>query len=201
MANKALALGAATIGGIMIYSGLSGTSVMDVLAGNASLKGADPKGGKGLPANLLDMLKGSGKGSSDSLVSPEALLIGSAGGAKGIVEQAAAVAARCCGTTVVSDYRPGSTTTSGNVSDHSRNDASQAARDIGVQGVNALTGPPPPQLDEAIIQIGKLFGRKYKPGKTIIDTFHFNGFRVQVIWRTPQYGGHMGHIHVGARKL
>lgn len=68
MANKALALGAATIGGIMIYSGLSGTSVMDVLAGNASLQGVDPKGGKGLPSNLLDMLKGGG--GTDTLVSP-----------------------------------------------------------------------------------------------------------------------------------
>lgn len=68
MPNAALTLGVATVGGVMIYSGLAGVSVMDVLAGKASLKGADPKGGKGLPDNLLSMLKG-GSG-TDTLVSP-----------------------------------------------------------------------------------------------------------------------------------
>lgn len=24
--------------------------------------------------------------------------------------------------------------------------------------------------------------------------------RIQGIWRTPEYGGHMGHIHIGARR-
>lgn len=201
MASKALVLGAATAGGVMIYSGLAGVSVLDVLAGKASLKDADPKGGKGLPENLLSMLKTSGKGSSDVLVSPDALLKGASGGARGIVEQAAAVAQQCCGTYVGSDFRPGSTTTSGNVSDHSGNDANRAARDIGVQGIDLLVGPPSPKLDEAVVRIGKLFGRNYKPGKTIIDTFHFHGYQIQIIWRTSAYGGHMGHIHIGAHKI
>ena len=29
----------------------------------------------------------------------------------------------------------------------------------------------------------------------------WRGFRVQIIWHTPEYGGHLGHIHVGVRRL
>jgi hypothetical protein len=125
------------------------------------------------------------------------------GGARGIVERAAAVgiARGGSGVVVVSALRPGDRTSSGALSDHSANDASRAARDIAVQGVNALTGPPSPKLDAAVVAIGQMFGRDYGDGKrTIIDTFHWRGYRVQILWRTPLYGGHMGHIHIGVRK-
>jgi len=125
------------------------------------------------------------------------------GGAKGIVEQAAQIAAQAGGqgVTVVSSYRPGSTTTTGNQSDHAANTSAQAARDIAVQGIDALVGPPSPKLDDGVVAVGKAFGKNYGNGKrTIVDTFPWRGFRIQIIWRTPAYGGHMGHIHVGARK-
>lgn len=126
------------------------------------------------------------------------------GGAKGIVESAVALArsAGGSGVGVVSSYRPGSTVGSGAPSDHASDDANRAARDIAADGINALTGPPSPKLDAAAAAIGKSFGRNYGDGKrTIIDTFSWNGYRVQIIWRTPLYGGHMGHIHIGVRKL
>jgi hypothetical protein len=125
------------------------------------------------------------------------------GGAKGIVEQAVEIAKQAYNQSiVVSDYRPGSTTSSGNVSDHSANDAQRAARDISEPGINALTGPPTKGLDRAAAAIGKAFGRDYGDGsKTIIDTFQYEGFQVQIIWRTPKFGGHMGHIHVGCHIL
>jgi hypothetical protein len=126
------------------------------------------------------------------------------GGARAIVEAAAALARQVGGSKVyvVSGYRPGSTTTSGNPSDHSSNDARRAARDIGHRGTNALTGPPTRDLDKACVAIGQAFGRSYHLGATVdADTFHWHGFQVQIIWRTPKYGGHMGHVHVGAHKV
>jgi hypothetical protein len=123
-------------------------------------------------------------------------------GAKGIVDQAVTVAqtAGGAGVYVVSALRPGSTTTSGNPSDHGQNDYDKAARDIGVRGVDAIVGPPPKELDLAIIALGKSFGRDYKKGVRIVDEFTWVGFRIQIIWRTPEFGGHMGHIHVGAKR-
>lgn len=125
------------------------------------------------------------------------------GGAKGIVDQLALLCAQVGGDQVYvgSDYRQGSTTTSGNPSDHGSNDAYQAARDIGVRGIDLLEGPPSPLLDRGAAAIGQVFGRDYGNGtSTIIDTFQWNGYRVQIIWRTPLYGGHNGHIHAGVRR-
>lgn len=124
------------------------------------------------------------------------------GGAKGIVDRAAKIAAAEGDDTYVgSSLRPGSTTTSGNKSDHGSDDADQAARDIGVRGIDLLVGPPAPALDRAVVEIGKAFGRDYGDGKrAIVDTFEYRGYRVQIIWRTPAYGGHMGHIHIGVRR-
>lgn len=124
------------------------------------------------------------------------------GGARGIVDQAAALAIAVGGDQVYvgSDYRQGDTVGSGAPSDHSGNDAYRAARDIGVRGFDLLVGPPQPQLDQAVVAIGEQLGRSYGNGTgVIIDTFTWHGFRVQIIWRTPLYGGHMGHIHIGVR--
>lgn len=124
------------------------------------------------------------------------------GGARQIVEAAASLASQIGGEGVYvgSDFRAGSTTSSGNVSDHSSNDATRAARDIGVRGINLITGPPSARLDRAVVAIGQAFGRSYSGGVRIVDTFQWRGYRVQIIWRTPEYGGHMGHIHIGARR-
>ncbi|MGE4425004.1 MAG: hypothetical protein AB7G37_00965 [Solirubrobacteraceae bacterium] len=125
------------------------------------------------------------------------------GGAKGIVEQAYRLCREAGGSQVYvgSGYRPGSTTSSGNPSDHASNNAQQAARDIGKRGTNLLTGPPTPEVDRGAAALGTAFGRSYGDGRrTIIDTFTWRGYRVQIIWRTPLYGGHMGHIHIGVRR-
>jgi hypothetical protein len=128
-----------------------------------------------------------------------------AGGAKAIVDRAVTIVqvAGGSGVYVGSSLRPGDTVDSGQPSDHSQNNATRAARDIGVHGINLLTGPPPPELDKGILALGEAFGRDYKSGKhgpfQNADTFNWRGFRIQIIWRTPQWGGHMGHIHIGAR--
>lgn len=126
------------------------------------------------------------------------------GGAKGIVDQAFAVARSAGGSSlyVGSALRPGAVTTSGSVSDHSENNANRAARDIGDRdSPNLLTGPPTDDLDRACVAVGAAFGRTYTLGQVVdADTFVWNSFRIQIIWRTPKYGGHMGHIHVGARR-
>lgn len=128
--------------------------------------------------------------------------IDTSGGAKSIVDSCARIAAQVSDQNYVgSDYRPGSITSSGNASDHGSNDANQAARDIGHQGIDLLVGPPHRSLDLAVVAIGEEFGKDYGDGRqTIIDTFTWKGYRVQIIWRTPLYGGHMGHIHVGVRR-
>jgi hypothetical protein len=52
-----------------------------------------------------------------------------------------------------------------------------------------------------------LFGKNYSGGQRVVDTFTWKNaddgksYRIQIIWRTPEYGGHMGHIHVGARVI
>jgi hypothetical protein len=92
---------------------------------------------------------------------------------------------------VVSDYRPG------DPMDHGSNDFDRAARDIAHPQFGALWGPPHPYLDDAVVLIGKAFGRNYQKGVRIVDTFHQHGWRIQIIWHTPEYGGHLGHIHLG----
>jgi hypothetical protein len=102
------------------------------------------------------------------------------------------------GVYVVSAYRPGDPL------DHGGNNATMAARDIAVQGIDALVGPPSPKLDKAVIAVGEAVGRSYSHGTSgpfqNADNVSYKGFRVQIIWRTPKWGGHMGHIHVGIRK-
>jgi hypothetical protein len=119
------------------------------------------------------------------------------GGAKGLVDAAVDIAEEVAGDVlfVISAYRPGDPL------DHGSNDSTRAARDIARIGVDALVGPPSPALDRAVVQIGKAFGRSYGSGTSvIIDTFSWKGYRTQIIWRTPLYGGHMGHIHIGVRR-
>jgi hypothetical protein len=173
----------------LLYSGIKGVSVADVFKGAI---GDSPFWDKVNAAT-------SQAGGDASAVGDTGGGGSAQGGARGIVDAVAARAASF-GTIVVSGYRPGSVTTSGNASDHSHNDANQAARDIGVKGVDALKGPPPKELDQAIVAVGNYFGKSYSGGKPIVDTFQWHGYRIQIIWRVPSYGGHMGHIHVGARK-
>jgi hypothetical protein len=181
--------GLLVVGLAALMAGIKGVSIAEVLKG--AIGPDNPIFNRGQVAGGADEEGAPASGASS---------IDTSGGARGIVEAAAAIAAPF-GTTVVSDSRPGAVTTSGNASDHSENNATRAARDIGVKGVDAFKGPPPKQLDEAIVAIGKSFGKNYKGGKPIVDTFNWHGFRVQVIWRVPSFGGHMGHIHIGAHQV
>lgn len=200
----AAAIGIPVLGGLLIASGLKGVGITDLIAG--AVGGVlNPAGGKReFPGSVLDT--GAGMVGGQSVV-PGAgsggTISGSLSSANGLVDSLVSIAQRAGGpgVYVVSASRPGATTTSGNVSDHADNSAARAARDIAVKGVNAITGPPMPELDKAVVAIGNALGRSYKPGVRIVDTFTKNGLRVQVIWRTPEYGGHMGHIHVGAHKV
>lgn len=121
-------------------------------------------------------------------------------GAKQIVEDAFRLAAKFDENIfVVSAYRPGDPL------DHGSNDADKAARDIAYRGIDALVGPPHPSLNRACVALGEAFGRSgYGNGTSgpfqNADTFSWHGFRVQIIWQTTQWGGHLGHIHIGARK-
>lgn len=131
------------------------------------------------------------------------LQIDAEGGAKGIVDDAVRVT-RCVGgdsVYVCSALRVGSTTSSGNVSDHTSNNSLQAARDISVREIDCIRGPRSIKLSRSVVAIGKEFGRNYGSGRQrIVDTFGWKGYRVQIIWFTPEYGGHDGHIHIGVRK-
>lgn len=192
----AAAIGIIVIGGLLVASGLKGVSIADLIAG--SVGGVlNPAGGrKTFTSTLSDnTTTGATSGATGGSVETQ-------GGARALVDSLAQIAqaAGGGGVFVVSAHRPGSTTSSGNPSDHASNDANRAARDLAVKGVDAITGPPMPELDRAVVAIGNALGRTYKPGVRIVDTFTYQGFRVQIIWRTPEYGGHMGHIHAGAHK-
>lgn len=124
------------------------------------------------------------------------------GGAKSIVDQCANIAKQATDNKsyVGSDYRPGSITDSGNPSDHGQNSDRQAARDIGIPGIDLINGPPSPLLDDAALEIMKAFGQDYTKGQPIVITgLMWHGYRIQIFWRTQNPKGHMGHIHVGAK--
>lgn len=95
---------------------------------------------------------------------------------------------------VVSDYRPG------DPMDHGSNDFDKAARDIAHPKYDALKGPPQPELDDFAVVLGHALGRDYDRGERIVDTWHETGWRLQVIWRTPEFGGHLGHVHFGIKE-
>lgn len=188
-----------TLGGIMLYSAWHGVSIAEALKGE--LKPLSSKGGEADIETGVITGAVSDIGSGVDAILSKALPGG--GGARGLVTSLFGVAKAAGGSKVfvVSAARPGSTTSSGNTSDHSSDDANRAARDFAVRGVDAIVGPPHPALDKAVVAIGKALGRDYKAGGEIVDTFTYKGMRVQIIWRTPAYGGHMGHIHVGAHKV
>lgn len=199
----AAAIGLTVLGGILMASALKGVSVTDLIAGAVG-KTLNPAGGKReFPGSILDTAGGLSGAGPAGVAGSEGTISGASGNASALVDSLVAIAQRAGGpgVYVASALRPGSTTSSGNLSDHSENTVNRAARDIAVKGVDAITGPPMPELDRAVEAIGRALGRDYKGGRRIVDTFTKNGLRIQVIWRTPEYGGHQGHIHVGAHKV
>jgi hypothetical protein len=190
-----VAFGLIVFGLLLAEAGRSGRSIADILnnvSGVGLLKESKPN----IPNISLTPLSDAISGGLNSVGTGVA---NAAGGAKGIVDQGAKIGEKY-GLKVISSIRPGATTTTGSVSDHSENNENRAARDIS-NAVNALTGPPTPEMDAAVEEIAKAFGQHVNGKQRIVLTWHWNGFRLQLIYRTPEYGGHMGHIHFGARKL
>jgi hypothetical protein len=159
----------------------------------------------------IDLNTGVKPGSLGSGLDSSAV-IDTSGGAKSIVDSAVRIAEKAGGSGIYvgSSLRSGDKLPSGNYSDHAENNESRAARDIGVRGINLLTGPPSPKLDKAVVAIGEAFGQNYDSSEgglglrgvkfvvnRIIDGFDFEDYKIQILWRTPLYGGHMGHIHIG----
>lgn len=170
----------------MIYSGLAGVSVMDVLAGRASLKDRDPAGGKGLAlANaqsaagreLLSSasLQGSPKDIIDREVIPLAAGRGMTTGiTPEMVEQANA--------------RHGSTITGG-TSDHQGPPNIRWAVDMS-NGTH-----PTPQMDLLAKELARKFSMKWD-GSGLV-TKRVGRYRIQLIYRTMVGGNHFNHVHLG----
>lgn len=96
----------------------------------------------------------------------------------------------------------GETTSSGNLSDHAGNARSAWAYDLMTQG-----GVPTPNADKVASRIVRMLGgpRNYFAPSRGTDVPVFNKtvgpYRYQLIYRTPDYGGHLDHIHLGVRRV
>lgn len=138
-------------------------------------------------------------------VSPDNPEVNIDGGAAEIVNQAISIAISNGGSGVYvgNTKRDPVKLSGGSYEDHAEFNRMRAAADIGVRGVDMLHGPPPKQLDRAVVALGRAFGRDYGNGTSgafqNADNIQYRGFRIQIIWRTPEWGGHMGHIHFGVR--
>lgn len=199
MPNAALTLGAATVGGIMIFSGLAGESVMDVLAGKASLKGANPKGGTGLPADFLARLSGKDP-KTNTLVPPGQLGTVMGKDPRSIINKTVLPLARKhhmrtgrnAAMVAIANAAHGPTV-NGNRSDH--------------QG--------PPRVAWAVdMSDGVMTGNEMALAHDIANLFHIDvpdqlngiyeatwgGFRYQLIHGCKDCGGdHTNHVHFGIR--
>lgn len=196
MANKALVLGAATVGGVMVYSGLAGVSVMDVLAGKASLAGVDPKGGKGLTAAEANAQSQAGR----ELLAPASL----AGTPKEIIDREviplAAGRGMKTGNTVAgvekanADHGP---TITGGRSDHQGPPEKRWAADM------SNGGKPTPQMDMLARDLAHKFGLKWKGSGAVSKVVKIGGkrYRIQMIYRSYIGGNHFNHVHFGIEAL
>lgn len=195
MASKALALGAATVGGVMIYSGLAGVSVMDVLAGRASLKGADPKGGKGISPEDLQGLQGIAGISGDGGTTGEGL----SGTPKEVIDTIVLplarkhrmVTGRNAAMVTAANAAHSTNTTSGNVSDHKGPPEHAWAADMS----NGTS--PTAQMDALAQEIADTFHIPWDGAGVAEATW--GGFRYQLLYRTTVGGNHFNHVHFGVK--
>lgn len=166
----------------MIYSGLAGVSVMDVLAGKASLKEADPKGGKGL--SLGERIRGAAPLLNPSGQSP-----------KQIIDTVVIPLAQKHGINVTpesvaaANARHGPTITGGR-SDH------QGPPNVrwAVDADGTLE-----QEDAFMADVARTFNIEWD-GSGLVNG-NWMGYRVQLIHRTMIGGNHFTHGHVGIEKL
>lgn len=194
MANKALVLGAATVGGVMVYSGLAGVNVLDVLSGNASLKDANPKGGPGLPANLRSLLGGKAAPDAQSLVP-----LGKLGSVAGltpeqIINSQVIPIAQKHGIKVTASSvkeangRHGATITGGR-SDHQGPPNERWAADMS----NGQS--PTPQMQALADELAQVFRINWDGAGAA--SAQWGGMRFQLIYRTMIGGNHFNHVHFG----
>lgn len=192
MASKALALGAATVGGVMIYSGLAGVNVMDVLAGKASLKDVDPKGGSGLSLaaarkqskDARELLTGNLSGRTPKqIIDTEVIPLAQGRGMPGITPETVAAA----------NARHSKRTTTGGRSDHGGPPEERWAADM------SNGDRPTPQMDQLAKELAHKFGLRWDGSGAVSKTITIAGikYRVQLIYRSLVGGNHYNHVHFG----
>lgn len=193
MANKALVLGAATVGGVMVYSGIAGVPVMDVLAGKASLKDLDPRGGKGL-GDLLTRSASTGGVQTENALNikgriPKADIQGKT--PKQIIDVYVLPLARKHGIAITpasvdaANGRHGPTITGGR-SDHQGPPEERWAMDA--SGTKA-------QMAGLAADLARLFGIKWDGSGAM--TVRLYGYRIQLIHNSMVGGNHYTHVHLG----
>jgi len=137
-----------------------------------------------------------GGGGNQDICAAECRTLGSScwGGSKEIADRLWNIAKEASPDLSASGKRCTRDTADGNVSDHYYGRLASWAYDI-----SNGTQVPDPSKDKAAKAMLNAFGLNYTGG--VLDALNINcgDFRVQFIYRTPKYGGHMNHIHVGVR--
>lgn len=174
------------LAGLLVSAGISGRSLGEVVRGELgrgfgladlkvpgiSIEEAEPGAAIGATVDM-----GGGGGGAGT----------AAGGMRAVVDKCAAIGKRN-GCTISSDYRPGDD------GDHGGNDANRAARDI------SNGSAPTPQMDATAEQIGAFFGKKINAKTTVEQFFSWQGYEVDILYRTMTGGNHFNHVHVGGHK-
>jgi hypothetical protein len=88
-----------------------------------------------------------------------------------------------------------STTTDGNVSDHSTSSKKAYAYDL------SNGDSPTPEMDKTALQIAKRFDIPWSGSGLVSKTLPGGVFRVQLIYRTMEGGNHFNHVHFGVRRI
>lgn len=117
------------------------------------------------------------------------------GGSKAIIDQIRNKAAP--NLDVISAKRSTKNTSSGHPSDHWTGSRNAYAYDLSDTG-NA--GPSPGQT-QAAKNIMKMLGMSWSGRGRLVESPIIDGYRIQVIYNTPEYGDHRGHIHLGVKKV
>lgn len=183
---------ALTIGGILVYSGLKGLSVLEVLAGEKG-RTLNPRGGA--------VATGSGGARQGVNTGPVAFKAGGGwGGSKNIADQLKEAAqAVSPSLKVISAKRPVVVTASGNVSDHWIGNVVAYAYDL------SDGDTPTPGMDRAAVHLAQLIGERYDGHSELVlsKEIEVDGvwYRVQLLYRTKVGGNHFNHLHAGVKRV
>lgn len=184
-----LAFAALTIAGIMLYSGIKGLSVMEVLAGEKG-NPLDPRGGR----SVIERNQTVEQSQRSGIVARG----GSWSGSKAIVDDLREVANDAAGgkLRVISAKRPTRGTASGGISDHWIGKKTAYANDLS-NGTH-----PTPEMDAGAVAIISALGGSYDGKSELVftTTTAVPGYRIQILYRTQVGGNHDNHIHMGVDK-